>query len=247
MSEREPLERADGGTAVNARPSPRPHAVPPPPIPPWQRTAPRRIPPAERLRCIAMLGDILGTLGLPPDTPGTSRTPERLFDALVEATSGYEGDPRALTLFPAERERGAGGDHDQIVAGPIRFEALCEHPALPFIGDAWVGYVAGNEIVGISKLTRIVRVFARRFTVQERLGNEVADAIQSQLNAEGAGVVLRATHTCTLLRGVRESGTETVTASWRGVYERNPALRAELLALVAARPAGRSTALAGPG
>lgn len=241
-----PLDRVDAASVDAPRAGrSRPHVVPGPTPPEWQRTAPRLIAPSERLRCIGMLGQVLDVLGLPAGTPGTSRTPERLFDALYEATSGYEGDPRALTLFPAERERGRGGDHDQIVEGPIRFEGLCEHHALPFVGDAFVGYVAGDAIVGISKLTRIVRVFARRFTVQERLGNEVAAAIEAQLDADGAGVVLRATHTCTLLRGVRESGTETVTASWRGVYERNPALRGELLALVAGRTGTRRGALAG--
>ena len=89
--------------------------------------------------------------------------------ALYDATAGYDGDPKLRTVFPTERPEGVEGRHSQIVEGPVGFYALCEHHALPFHGRAYVGYVAGDEILGISKLTRLVRLYARRFTVQERM------------------------------------------------------------------------------
>jgi len=111
--------------------------------------------------------------------------------------------------------------------GPIRFYALCEHHSLPFHGVAHIGYVAGERIVGISKLTRLVRLFARRFTVQERLCEQIADALVEMIDPRGVAVRLEASHLCTHMRGVEESST-TVTTSWRGAF-RNPELRHEFL------------------
>lgn len=202
---------------------------------PWQRTAPRAITVADRRRFTAQLRDMLLALGLPADQPGTAETPERLLDALIEATEGYEGDPHALTTFPAEHIA-ADRAVDQIVEGPVKFQALCEHHALPFLGDAWVGYVPGPTIIGISKLTRIVRLFARRFTVQERLGVEIGEALAEVVDSPGCAVLIRASHTCTQLRGVRESDTATTTTTWHGVYLDDHALRAEFLSLVGGQP-----------
>ena len=118
----------------------------------------------------------------------------------------------------------------KIVEGPIAFYALCEHHALPFHGVAHVAYVAGPEILGISKLTRLVRLYARRFTVQERLGEQVADTLAELVQARGVAVRLEAAHLCTQMRGVEEDGSRTVTTFWRGLYEQDADLRAEFLA-----------------
>ena len=115
--------------------------------------------------------------GMELGTPGTERTPERFLKALYDATAGYEGDPKLLTAFPTECRRDADCLVSQVVEGPISFYALCEHHALPFHGFAYVGYVAHERIIGLSKLTRLVRLFSRRFTVQERLGEQIADAL----------------------------------------------------------------------
>jgi GTP cyclohydrolase I len=104
---------------------------------------------------------------------------------------------------------------------------LCEHHALPFHGHAYVGYIAHENIIGISKLTRLVRLFAKRFTVQERIGQQVADALDSMLHPHGVAVYLEAHHLCTQMRGVREVAPMTRTSFWRGEYENHPALRAE--------------------
>jgi GTP cyclohydrolase IA len=120
-----------------------------------------------------------------------------------------------------------------IVEGPLSFVSLCEHYALPFYGAAHVGYVAGDRIIGISKLTRIVRLFARPFTVQERLGEQIADALVELIEPRGVAVHLAASHLCTQMRGVEEQS-RTVATFWRGAFA-NPALRSEFLQEMRAR------------
>jgi GTP cyclohydrolase IA len=175
--------------------------------------------------------EILSAFGLDLDTPGTRETPRRFLQALHDATTGYDGDPKLRTLFPAERPEGVDGRHAQIVEGPIGFYALCEHHALPFHGRAHLAYVAGDEILGISKLTRLVRLYARRFTVQERLTEEIADGLLELTAARGVAVKLEAAHLCTAMRGVGEDGSLTVTTTWRGLYGEDETLRAEFLTL----------------
>ena len=175
--------------------------------------------------------EILEAFGLDLHTPGTRDTPRRFLRALYDATAGYDGDPKLRTLFPAERPEGVDGRHAQIVEGPVGFYALCEHHALPFHGRAHIGYVAGEEILGISKLTRLVRLYARRFTVQERLAEEIADGLRDLAGARGVAVKLEAAHMCTAMRGVEEDGSLTVTTVWRGLYDEEQSLRAEFLTL----------------
>src|SRR5205823_11337997 len=138
--------------------------------------------------------EILAAFGLPQDTPGTRDTPQRFLRALYDATAGYDGDAKLLTAFPTEADNRPESLFSQIVEGPISFCALCEHHALPFHGVAHVGYVADDRIIGISKLTRLVRVFARRFTVQERLGEQIADTLVHLIEPQGVAVRLEASH-----------------------------------------------------
>ena len=193
----------------------------------WLAEDVRAIDPAQRARYEGYLGEILGSLGLDLDTPGTAETPRRFLQALVDATSGYNGDPKLVTVFPTECYGDASCDLAQIVEGPIPFFALCEHHALPFFGQAYVGYVAHEQIIGISKLTRLVRVLTRRFGVQERMTHQIAGSLSDLLNAHGVAVYLEADHLCTQMRGVREDHATTRTTAYRGVYERDPALRSE--------------------
>ena len=173
------------------------------------------------------LTEILAAFGLDLHTPATEETPRRFLQALFDATEGYEGDPKLLTAFETECRGGSDCLLSQVVEGPIPFVGICEHHALPFHGQAYVGYIARDYIIGISKLTRLVRLFARRFTVQERIGQQIADALTAILRPHGVAVYLQAHHLCTQMRGVRESSTLTRTTSWRGEYEGNSALRAE--------------------
>lgn len=181
------------------------------------------------------VAEIFGAFGMDLSTPGTAETPRRFVRALFDATEGYEGDSKLLTAFPTECKGGQACHVDQIVEGPIPFYALCEHHAFPFYGVGHVGYIAHEQIIGISKLTRIVRVFARRFTVQERMGDEIATALQQLVNAHGVAVHLEAHHLCTQMRGVREVHPRTRTAVWRGFYGEDAELRNEFFQLIGAR------------
>jgi GTP cyclohydrolase IA len=122
-----------------------------------------------------------------------------------------------------------------VVEGPIPFFSLCEHHSLPFFGSAHVGYIAHEHILGLSKLTRLVRLFARRFSMQERIGQQLADAMEDILSPHGVAVHLDAVHLCTQMRGVREIESSTRTTYWRGNYDSDPHLRSEFFALCGLR------------
>lgn len=200
--------------------------------------AARAIDPEQRARYERYLAEILDALGLDLGTPGTADTPRRFLQALIDATEGYAGDPKLVTVFPTECHGGSSCELAQIVEGPIPFYALCEHHALPFFGQAFVGYVAHEQIIGISKLTRLVRVVTRRFGVQERMTHRIADTLADLLAAHGVAVHLEADHLCTQMRGVREAHATTRTSAYRGVYERDPALRREFHELAGIRHGG---------
>ncbi|MDE3101213.1 MAG: GTP cyclohydrolase I [Chloroflexota bacterium] len=181
------------------------------------------------------VAEMFTAFGLDLDQPGTRATPRRFVRAIFDATDGYEGDPKLLTTFPTECKGGAACHVDQIVEGPIHFFALCEHHALPFYGQAYLGYIAHDRIIGISKLTRLVRVFSRRFTVQERLGEEIANSLYRLVNAHGVAVHMEAHHLCTQMRGVRAVNPKTRTLTWRGFYADDAELRKEFFHLAGAR------------
>lgn len=199
---------------------------------PWEGVAPRRIDAATLERFEGVMAEIFSTFGMDLDTAATKDTPRRFLKALFDSTSGYEGDPKLLTAFPTECRGGPDCRISQIIEGPISFFALCEHHALPFHGIAHIGYIAHEQIIGISKLTRLVRVFARRFTVQERIGQQVADTLVELLGPHGVAVHLQAVHLCTQMRGVREERSSTWTSFWRGNYEEDPEIRQAFLQAV---------------
>lgn len=177
------------------------------------------------------VADIFTAFGLDQDAPGTRDTPRRFIRALFDSTAGYDGDPKLITAFESECRSGSDCRLSQVIEGPIPFFALCEHHALPFVGHAYVGYIARDSIIGISKLTRLVRLFAQRFTVQERLGQQISNGLEAMLKPHGVGVYLEAHHLCVQMRGVREGAPKTRTTVWRGAYTEDPALRAEFLTM----------------
>jgi GTP cyclohydrolase I len=199
---------------------------------PLNLRTPRRIEAQDWSRFEQSLGEILTALGMDLETPATKNTPERFLQALFDATAGYEGDDKLLTMFPTEC-RSDDCLVSQIVEGPISFHSLCEHHALPFYGVAHVGYVSHEHIIGISKLTRLVRLFARRFTLQERVGEQIAETLVDLIEPHGVAVHLEAEHLCTQMRGVREERSKSVMTFWRGRYGSDPELRREFLATVA--------------
>ena len=202
---------------------------------PLDRLTPRHVDPKDWLRFEQSIAEIFAAFGMNLETPATERTPERFLKALYDATDGYEGDHKLLTAFPTECRC---DDHclvSQIIEGPIPFYSLCEHHSLPFHGFAHVAYISHERIIGISKLTRLVRLFARRFTVQERLGEQIADALVELMEPHGVAVRLEAIHLCTQMRGVREEHSKTVTTFWRGRYADDPDMRREFLAEIGNR------------
>jgi GTP cyclohydrolase I len=208
--------------------------VPVGPIP-LDRLSQREVTREDWLRFEQSMAEIFVAFGMNLDTPGMERTPERFLKALYDATDGYEGDHKLLTVFPTECRRENDCLVGQIIEGPIPFYSVCEHHSLPFHGFAHVGYIAQERIIGISKLTRLVRLFARRFTVQERLGEQIADALVELVEPHGVAVHLQAVHLCTQMRGVREERSKTVTTFWRGRYSDDADLRREFLAEIGSR------------
>src|SRR3989304_6553711 len=187
----------------------------------------RQIPDQQALKFEGYIAEIFSAYGLDLDTPATRETPRRFIKALFDATDGYDGDPKLLKVFSTE----CRGDPDchlsQVIEGPINFFSLCEHHAFPFFGHAYVGYIAHEDIIGISKLTRLVRLFSKRFTVQERIGPQIADALDTMLHPPGGSVFLEAHHLCMQMPGVRETAPMTRTTVWRGYYAEDPTLRSE--------------------
>lgn len=177
------------------------------------------------------IGEIFGAFGMDLHTASTAETPQRFLQALLEATEGYDGDPKLLTIFDTECRGEPDCRLGQVIEGPIPFYALCEHHGLPFFGHAYIGYIPHEHIIGISKLTRLVRLFAKRFSVQERLGEQIVNTFETMLAPHGVAVYLEAHHLCVAMRGVRETSPLTHTTLWRGEYAKNNALRAEFLTM----------------
>jgi GTP cyclohydrolase I len=171
--------------------------------------------------------EIFSAFGLNLDTPATRDTPRRFIKALFDVTDGYDGDPELLKVFKTECRGEPDCSWAQVIEGPIQFFSLCEHHALPFFGHAYVGYISHEHIIGISKLTRLVHLYAKRFAVQERLVEEIADTLTGMLQPHGVAVYIEAHHLCVEMRGVREIVPMTRTTIWRGKYIEEPSLRAE--------------------
>jgi GTP cyclohydrolase I len=180
-------------------------------------------------RAITGVEALLRLVGVDPDGPGVAETPERAVQALMQMCD-RPGDPAVIL---GRTFADVDYPSDQMVAvGPIDVASVCEHHLLPFTGSAWVAYIpTADRVVGLSKLARLVDHFARRPQVQERLTNDIAGALMEHLEPEGVGVVIRATHTCMSLRGVRKPGADTVTSVLLGAFRDDPATRSEFIAL----------------
>jgi GTP cyclohydrolase IA len=169
----------------------------------------------------------LELLGEDPDRDGLLRTPERVATSLAWLTRGYAMDVADVVgeaLF-------AEGHQQMVMVRDVEFYSLCEHHMLPFFGKAHIAYVPNGRIVGLSKLPRIVDVYARRLQVQERLTEEIATAIERVLNPAGVGVVLEAVHLCMMMRGVEKQNSKTITSALRGTFRECPMTRDEFLRL----------------
>jgi len=178
--------------------------------------------------------EILAALGEDPGRGGLVRTPGRVDAALRWLTRGYGMSVAAEVGDAVFEER----HESMILVRDIELYSLCEHHLLPFFGRAHVAYVPDGRIVGLSKLPRIVEVFARRLQVQERLTDQVADAVMEVLAPQGVGVVIEAAHLCMMMRGVEKQNSRTVTSALRGIFRDDPKTREEFLDLVHGRKDG---------
>jgi GTP cyclohydrolase I len=167
--------------------------------------------------------DLLFALGADVDADGLRETPRRVADAFTELLTPQ---PFRATTFP-----NADGYDELIVARSIPFHSLCMHHLLPFYGVAHIGYLPGERIIGLSKLGRVLDLFARDLQIQERLTTQIADWLVRELEPAGVGVVLEAEHLCMSLRGVQKFGSQTVTSALHGLIRDDPRTRQEFLAL----------------
>lgn len=170
---------------------------------------------------------ILESIGEDPDREGLRDTPDRVIRALREMTSGLQVDPESVlgTVFNEISDQ-------MVVVRGIRFSSLCEHHLLPFIGTVTVGYVPNNKVVGLSKIPRLVNVFAKRPQVQERMTNQIAEALMGCLSPLGVGVMVKAHHACMGCRGVLQPDAEMVTSAMLGCLREDASARNELLLLM---------------
>lgn len=188
----------------------------------------------DRERVAALVRELLEAIGEDPDRPGLRQTPQRVADAYAEFFSGVGEDasaPLAHTISIAHGPAPETLPSGAVMLRDIRFRSVCEHHLLPFAGHAHIAYLPGEQVVGLGALPKVVEVLASRPQVQERLGEQIADAIAGSLDTRGVLVVLDASHECVTMRGGRQSDASTVTIAARGELA-EPAARAELIALI---------------
>jgi GTP cyclohydrolase I len=177
-------------------------------------------------RVEAAVRQILAEIGEDPDRPGLVGTPDRVHRMYTELTAGYHVDPDRLVndaIFDVAYS-------EMVLVKDIPFYSLCEHHLLPFFGTASVAYIPRGRVIGLSKIPRIVEMYARRLQVQERLTQQIADLLQDRLEPQGVGVVLEATHLCAVMRGVRKPGTIMTTSAVLGLFRTRDRTRAEFFA-----------------
>jgi GTP cyclohydrolase IA len=190
------------------------------------------MPPPHNDESIAdLMQKLLLKVGENPERPGLVRTPQRADKALRFLTSGYEMDIESIVNGAIFEEP----CDEMVVVKDIEFYSMCEHHLLPFFGTMHVAYLPNNRVIGLSKIPRIVDMFARRLQLQERLTREVADTLQEVLRPKGVGVICEARHFCMMMRGVEKQHSGTVTSAMLGGFRERKSTRDEFLSLVSAR------------
>ena len=186
----------------------------------------------DHARAAAAVRELLLAVGEDPDRPGLQATPDRVARAYAETFAGLWQDPAEVLSTTFDE------DHDEMVlVKDIPMYSTCEHHLVPFHGVAHIGYIPGldGRVTGLSKLARLVEVYARRPQVQERMTRQIADALYDVLKPRGVIVVIEAEHLCMAMRGIRKPGSSTVTSAVRGIFRENAATRSEAMSLVLGR------------
>jgi GTP cyclohydrolase IA len=189
--------------------------------------------PARHAEFERLMRRTLELLGEDPERPGLARTPQRMANSLTWLTRGYDTRVEDVVGDAVFEE----SHSSMVMVRDIELYSLCEHHLLPFFGKAHIAYIPNGKIVGLSKLPRIVDVFARRLQVQERLTEEIAGAIQEVLDPRGVGVVIEAYHLCMMMRGVEKQNSKTITSAVRGIFRSDARTREEFLYLAHAQTA----------
>ena len=177
--------------------------------------------------------EMLKAFGEDPDRQGLRRTPERVARMYGELLAGYSADPEKIindAIFDVRYD-------EMILVRDIEFYSLCEHHLLPFFGHAHVAYIPDGQVIGLSKIPRLVEMFARRLQVQERMTRQIADLLQELVHPQGVAVVIEAQHLCSMMRGVKKHAVRMTTSAMHGGFRSNLATRQELLENLARRPA----------
>ncbi len=171
--------------------------------------------------------EILAAVGEDPDREGLRETPQRVARMYAELFGGLHEEPREhLKKFFTEKY------DEMVLVRDISFNSMCEHHLLPFMGKVHIGYIPDGRVVGLSKLARVVESVSRRPQVQERMTEEIADLLISELKVKGVAVVIEATHTCMTIRGIRKPGSECVTSAMKGIFRSNLSSRSEVMNLI---------------
>lgn len=181
-----------------------------------------------------LLHELLVRLGEDPEREGLARTPERMERALEYLTRGYNEDPEKVlqgALFSVSYD-------EMVIVRDIEMFSLCEHHVLPFFGKVHVAYIPNGKVIGLSKIPRLVDIFARRLQVQERLTTQIAESIQRAIEPQGVGVVIEARHLCMMMRGVEKQHSSAVTSAMLGVFRDCQQTREEFLSLIRGRATG---------
>ena len=175
---------------------------------------------------------LIEAIGQDPSREGVKDTPRRVAEMYAELFSGLDADPKAELTVGFEE-----GHYEMVILRDIPFYSMCEHHLLPFYGVAHVGYVPspGGKVVGVSKLARVVEIFARRPQLQERMTKQIADTIFEALKPDGVGVVIEAEHLCMIMRGIKKPGTSVITSAVRGSFRSKAITRSEFLSLIQGR------------
>ena len=175
-----------------------------------------------------LVRELIEELGEDPSREGLVKTPERVARSLVFLTRGYRQDLKAVV----NGAHFTSGTNHMVVLKDIELYSMCEHHMLPFYGKCAIGYISQGRVLGVSKLARIVDMFARRLQIQERMTEEIANAVMSETGAEGVGVVIKAKHLCMMMRGVEKQNSEMTTSAVLGSFRADSKVREEFMSLI---------------